>query len=316
MIDKLRKHSCILVTGGAGFIGSHLVEALLKKGYSVKALDDFSTGRRTNLPSSNDCLEIIEGKIENKILVDQAMQGVDAVVHLAAIASVQTSVKDPLGTHASNFIGTLNLLESCRRNNVKRFLFASSAAVYGETKTMPISEKDPPNPLTPYASDKLACEQYIDFYRREHGLNPGVFRFFNIYGSRQDPSSPYSGVISIFIDRALAEQTITVYGDGLQTRDFMFVEDLIVLLCDAVENNNTLRIGPVNFGTGKQTSLKEVIAILENLTGKKMRVIYADARPGDIRDSLADVSLLNKTFSFRSKTRLIDGMNKLFNSLE
>ena len=238
----------ILITGGAGFIGSHLVDALLAEGYAVRVLDDLSTGKRSNLPLENPRLELIEGDVADAALMTRVASGCQAVVHLAAVASVQASVDDPVRTHQSNFIGTLNLCEAMRLAGVKRVLFASSAAVYGNNgEGEAVSEDTPKAPLTPYASDKLASEYYLDFYRREHGLEPVVFRFFNIYGPRQDPSSPYSGVISIFCERALGGQPITVFGDGEQTRDFFYVADLVTLLLQGLRHA-TVQAGPVNVG--------------------------------------------------------------------
>lgn len=199
----------ILITGGAGFIGSHLSDALLANGYAVRVLDDLSTGKRSNLQLQHPKLQLIEGDVADAALVAQAAAGCQAVVHLAAVASVQASVEDPVKTHQSNFIGTLNVCEAMRLAGIRRVLFASSAAVYGNNgEGESISEETPKAPLTPYAVDKLASEHYLDFYRRQHGLEPVVFRFFNIFGPRQDPSSPYSGVISIFSERALSGQPI------------------------------------------------------------------------------------------------------------
>lgn len=187
----------ILITGGAGFIGSHLVDALLAGGYWVRVLDNLSTGKRSNLPLDNERFELLEGDVANAEEVARAVVGMTAVVHLAAVASVQASVDDPVGTHQSNFVGTLNLCEAMRKAGVKRVVYASSAAVYGNNgEGASIDEETAKAPLTPYASDKLAGEYYFDFYRRQHGLEPVIFRFFNIFGPRQDPSSPYSGVIS------------------------------------------------------------------------------------------------------------------------
>ncbi|MBP8185630.1 MAG: NAD-dependent epimerase/dehydratase family protein, partial [Pseudomonas sp.] len=189
-------NSPVLITGGAGFIGSHLVDALLAKGYRVRVLDNLSTGKTANLPLHNPLLELVEGDVADAALVARCMQGCRAVAHLAAVASVQASVDDPVSTHQSNFVGTLNVCEAMRAQGVKRIVFASSAAVYGNNgEGLPIDEDTPKAPLTPYAVDKLASEYYLDFYRRQHGLEPAVFRFFNIFGPRQDPSSPYSGVL-------------------------------------------------------------------------------------------------------------------------
>lgn len=199
----------ILVTGGAGFIGSHLVDALLGKGYKVRVLDNMSTGKVGNLPVSNANLKLIVGDVADSAAVKEAMRDCSAVVHLAAVASVQASVDDPVATHQSNFVGTLNVCEQMLNAGIKRMVFASSAAIYGNNgEGSAIDEDTPKSPLTPYASDKLSSEYYLDFYRREHGLEPVILRFFNIFGPRQDPSSPYSGVISIFTERAMSQKPV------------------------------------------------------------------------------------------------------------
>ncbi|QLF93913.1 NAD-dependent epimerase/dehydratase family protein [Pseudomonas sp. ABC1] len=277
----------VLVTGGAGFIGSHLVDALLAQGRAVRVLDNFSTGKHGNLPR-HECLQVIEGDVADLALVRQAVQGCSAVVHLAAVASVQASVDDPVGTHQSNLIGTLNLCESMREYNVRRVVFASSAAVYGNNgEGESIVEDTPKSPLTPYAADKLASEHYLDFYRRQHGLEPAIFRFFNIFGPRQDPSSPYSGVISIFTERARNRLPITVFGDGEQTRDFVYVADLVEILLQALDAPE-LEVGAVNLGLGRTTSLNQLLTAIGDVLGGLPPVTHADARSGDIRHSRAN----------------------------
>ncbi|AZD63278.1 UDP-glucose 4-epimerase [Pseudomonas chlororaphis subsp. aurantiaca] len=270
----------ILITGGAGFIGSHLTDALLAKGYSVRILDDLSTGKPSNLPLDNPRVELIEGDVADAALVARAMSGCRGVAHLAAVASVQASVDDPVRTHQSNFIGTLNVCEAMRQAGVKRVLFASSAAVYGNNgEGESIDEDTPKAPLTPYASDKLASEYYLDFYRRQHGLEPAIFRFFNIFGPRQDPSSPYSGVISIFCERAQKGLPITVFGDGEQTRDFMYVEDLVDVLVQSLEMPQ-LEVGAVNIGLNQATTLTQLLEALGEVVGQLPPISYGPARSG------------------------------------
>jgi len=301
----------ILITGGAGFIGSHLCDALLDKGYAVRILDDFSTGRRSNLQLDHPRLELIEGDVADAGLVTQAAAGCRAVVHLAAVASVQASVEDPVRTHQSNFIGTLNVCEAMRVHGVRRVLFASSAAVYGNNgEGESISEDTPKAPLTPYAVDKLASEQYLDFYRRQHGLEPVVFRFFNIFGPRQDPSSPYSGVISIFCERAVQGLPITVFGDGEQTRDFLYVGDLVQVMVQALEQPQ-VEEGAVNIGLNQATSLNQLLAALEKVVGSLPAISYAAARSGDIRHSRADNQRLLARFEFAQVTPMVEGLTKL-----
>jgi UDP-glucose 4-epimerase len=303
--------SRILVTGGAGFIGSHLVDALLSRGHAVRVLDNLSTGKRGNLPLHDPRLELVEGDVADMATLRAALAGCTAVAHLAAVASVQASVDDPVGTHQSNFIGTLNLCEAMREQGVRRVLFASSAAVYGQNgEGTAIDEDTPKAPLTPYAADKLASEYYLDFYRRQHGLEPAVFRFFNIFGSRQDPSSPYSGVISIFAERAQAGLPITVFGDGEQTRDFVYVADLVALLVQALEAPQ-VAAGAVNVGLNRATSLNQLLAALAEILGGLPPVSHAEARPGDIRHSRADNGRLLARFVFPEPTPLRDGLARL-----
>lgn len=303
--------SPILVTGGAGFIGSHLVDALLARGRRVRVLDDLSTGKRANLPQDNPRLELVEGDVADLACVRAALTGCSAVAHLAAVASVQASVEDPLGTHRSNFVGTLNLCEAMREQGVRRVVFASSAAVYGQNgEGTAIGEDTPKAPLTPYAADKLASEHYLDFYRRQHGLEPATFRFFNIFGPRQDPSSPYSGVISIFAERAQAGLPITVFGDGEQTRDFVYVADLVALLVQALEAS-PLEAGAVNVGLGRATSLNQLLAALADILGGLPPVSHAAARAGDIRHSRADNRRLLARFAFPEPTPLREGLARL-----
>jgi UDP-glucose 4-epimerase len=301
----------ILITGGAGFIGSHLTDALLAKGYSVRILDDLSTGKPSNLPLDNPRVELIEGDVADAALVARAMSGCRAVAHLAAVASVQASVDDPVRTHQSNFIGTLNVCEAMRQAGVKRVLFASSAAVYGNNgEGESIDEDTPKAPLTPYASDKLASEYYLDFYRRQHGLEPAIFRFFNIFGPRQDPSSPYSGVISIFCERAQKGLPITVFGDGEQTRDFMYVEDLVDVLVQSLEMPQ-LEVGAVNIGLNQATTLKQLLEALGEVVGQLPPISYGPARSGDIRHSRADNQRLLQRFKFPEPTPMSVGLARL-----
>lgn len=303
--------SLILITGGAGFIGSHLADALLAGGHAVRVLDNLSTGKRSNLALDDPRLELIEGDVADAALVARAMAGCKAVAHLAAVASVQASVDEPVATHQSNFIGTLNVCEAMREHGVKRVIFASSAAVYGQNgEGMAIDEDTPKSPLTPYAADKLASEHYLDFYRRQHGLEPAVFRFFNIFGPRQDPSSPYSGVISIFTERAQAGLPITVFGDGEQTRDFVYVGDLVQVLVQALEAE-WLEAGPVNVGLNRATSLKQLLTAIGEVLGEMPTVNYAEARAGDIRHSRANNARLLLRYEFPEATPLREGVARL-----
>jgi len=303
--------SPILVTGGAGFIGSHLVDALLASGQRVRVLDDFSTGKRDNLPLHDERLEMLEGNVADAECVLTAMQGCAAVAHLAAVASVQASVDDPVATHRSNFIGTLNVCEAMRTHGVKRVLFSSSAAVYGQNgEGAAIDEDTPKSPLTPYASDKLASEYYLDFYRRQHGLEPAVFRFFNIYGPRQDPSSPYSGVISIFTERAAKGLPITVFGDGEQTRDFLYIDDLVGVLVQAL-NAASVEVGAVNVGLNQATNLLQLLQAIGDVLGGLPEIAHLPARAGDIRHSRADNARLLRRYALGQTTPMRAGLGRL-----
>lgn len=304
----------ILVTGGAGFIGSNLVDALLARGNSVRVLDNLSMGKLANLPLDNPRLTFIEGDVADAGLVSRAVAGCAAVVHLAAVASVQASVDDPVSTHQSNFIGTLNLCEAMREHAVRRVVFASSAAVYGNNgEGQAIDENTAKSPLTPYAADKLASEHYLQFYGRQHGLEPAIFRFFNIFGPRQDPSSPYSGVISIFTQRAQQGLPISVFGDGEQTRDFFFVADLVELLLQALDAQQVAP-GAVNVGWNEAVSLKQLLAQIGELLGGLPAVTHLDGRPGDIRHSRADNRRLIEHYRLPVQTSLRDGLAALLNS--
>jgi UDP-glucose 4-epimerase len=302
----------ILVTGGAGFIGSHLVGRLIAASHDVRVLDNLSSGKRTNLPADGG-MDFIEGDIRDVDTVRSAMDGIEAVYHLAAVASVQASVDDPIGTHGSNFIGTLNLLEAARRRGARRFIYASSAAVYGDTDRLPVSEETLTRPLSPYAADKLTGEHYLSFYAQKHGLGTTAFRFFNIYGPRQDASSPYSGVISIFVERIRRGEAVTIFGDGRQTRDFVYVRDLIDALTASLTNegmNGTV----INVGRGVECSLLELLATLERLVGRRVPRRHEAQRVGDILRSCADMSRFNSMLRYVPDTTMDVGLAELLAS--
>ena len=300
----------VLITGGAGFIGSHLCDLLLEEGYRVRILDNLSTGKLENLQMGHPHLEVILGSVADTKATQKAVEGCQAVVHLAAVASVQASVDDPVGTHQANFVGTLNICEAMRLADVKRVVFASSAAVYGNNDSEVIREDAPKAPLTPYASDKLASEHYLEFYQRAHGLEPVIFRFFNIFGPRQDPSSPYSGVISIFCQRAQNDLPITVFGDGEQTRDFFYVKDLVRVLKQGLEKDEVLS-GPVNVGHSQSTSLNQILASLAEVLGKELAISKVGARAGDIRHSKANNEALLRGFYVSDSTPFSIGLKSL-----
>jgi len=303
--------SPILVTGGAGFIGSNLVDALLAKGHRVRVLDNLSTGKRDNLPDDSR-VELIVGDVADPECVHRVVRGCSAVAHLAAVASVQASVDDPIGTHRSNLVGTIHVCEAMRDAKVTRVVYASSAAVYGNNgEGQAIDEDTAKAPLTPYAADKLASEHYLGFYSRQHGLEPAIFRFFNIYGPRQDPSSPYSGVISIFTERAQKGLPIIVFGDGGQTRDFVYVGDLVDVLVQAIEGP-TGAGQAMNVGLNRATTLNELLEAIGQVLGGLPPVSHQGPRAGDIRHSRANNARLLKHYRLPDPpTGMRDGLSRL-----
>jgi UDP-glucose 4-epimerase len=307
----------ILITGGAGFIGSHLLEGILDKypHKKVIVLDDLSTGKLENI-IEDERVVFIEGSITNRNLLRELfnLYKFEKVFHLAAVASVQRSVEEPEYTHSVNFDGTMYLLEESKRNGVEKFIFASSAAVYGDLPELPKREDMPVKPLTPYAVDKYASERYVVNSFSLYGLPTTALRFFNVFGERQDPSSPYSGVLSIFVDRIRRFQNgekteIVIYGDGKQTRDFIYVKDVIqaLLLTSETEKSN----GEVyNVGLGKSVSLLEILEILKDLVGELPPIVFAEERKGDIKYSQSDNSKL-KSIGFKPRFSLKDGLRRL-----
>jgi len=281
----------ILVTGGAGFIGSHVVERLLEEGREVTVLDDLSTGSLDKLPRAAPGLRFVRGDVADERAVRDALDGCEALIHLAAVASVQASMERPLETHRTNLEGSLRVFEGAAAAGVRRAVLASSAAVYGDVDALPLAEDGPTRPLSPYAADKLAAEHYLAHYHRS-GRLPGVaLRFFNVYGPRQDASNPYSGVISIFLERARRGAPVTVYGDGRQSRDFVYVRDVAALVTAALRHPVEAEAPVYNVGRGASVSLLELIDTLGRLTAP-LRVTHADPRPGDIRHSRADTARL------------------------
>ena len=300
----------VLITGGAGFIGSHLADRFVTDGHSVTIFDNLSTGKRANLTGPAARARFLLGDVRDQNAVCEAIAGMDAVVHLAAVASVQTSMRDPLGTHATNLGGTLNCLLAASEHGVQRFLYASSAAVYGDDAPVPVSEAAAPAPLSPYAIDKLASEQYLSYFARERGVNATAFRFFNIYGPRQDASSPYSGVISLFAERLEGGLPFVIYGDGRQTRDFVYVEDLIDLMAQALVRED-LKGVVMNVGTGVEQQLSNLVAAFEELAGHGIPRQFLPGRSGDIERSCADVTRLKAALGFAPTTPLLAGLGRL-----
>lgn len=279
-----------LVTGGAGFVGSNIVAELLRHGKKVCVLDNFSTGRRENLePFVND-IELIEGDIRSLSTVFRAVDGVDFVLHQAALPSVPRSIADPVTTNEVNIIGTLNVLIASRDRKVERVVFASSSSVYGNDPRQPKHEDMRPRPMSPYAISKLAGEEYCSVFTQLYGLETVILRYFNIFGPRQDPTSQYSAVIPKFIGLMLRNEQPTVYGDGTQTRDFTFVENVVAANLKACESNGLPEERIFNCASGNQISIAELVIQLNWNLSKDLQPIFEDTRPGDVKHSFADVS--------------------------
>lgn len=301
----------VLVTGGAGFIGSHVVERLVRDGTHVVVLDDLSTGLRSNLPE-HPSVALRVGDAVEADAVAEAIAGCGAVVHLAAVASVQRSVEDPIGTHRANLVATLQVLEAARRQGVRRFVYASSAAVYGDAAPLPADEDAPLEPLSPYAIDKLAGERYLRHYVRAFGLEAVALRFFNVYGPRQRADSPYSGVISRFVDRLERDDVVEVHGDGRQTRDFVAVADVADAVVRSLDAPLPDGFVVANVGTGRGTSLLELIESLGAALGRPVRPPrHGPPREGDVRDSRADVARLRSVLGTWSPSELRTGLASL-----
>ncbi len=322
-----------LVTGGGGFIGSHLVEALLQRGETVRVLDNFSTGRRENLQgivhryslsvnrdyiwihapqrmtNKNYRLTIIEGDIRDMDICRKAMVGVRFVLHQGALPSVPRSISDPLGTHEVNVNGTLNLLLCAREAGIERFVYASSSSVYGDTPTLPKVETMPLRPLSPYAASKLVGEYYCQVFKHVWGLQTVCLRYFNIYGPRQDPTSQYAAVIPKFITALLNNQPPTIYGDGEQSRDFTFIEDCIqanLLACTASLNEKRV----FNIACGSRVTLNQLYRELAGLLKTKIHPTYTDPRPGDVKHSLADIQLATDLLNYQPRFSIRQGLEK------
>ena len=300
-----------LVTGGAGFIGSNLTEALLKQGHRVRVLDDFSTGKRKNLLFDKEyhSLEIIEGDIRTPGICLRAMKDIEYVFHQAALPSVQRSVEDPLTSNSVNVEGTLNILLAAREARVKRFIYASSSSVYGDTPTLPKREDMPPNPLSPYALQKYVGEQYGRLFFQLYGLETISLRYFNIFGPKQDPNSIYSAVIPKFIDALLQGRAPIIYGDGEQSRDFTYIDNVVQanLLAMSAEH---LHGEAVNIACGERTSLNQLLNNLQGILGSTLSPVYQEPRQGDVRHSLADIRRGKEILNYAPAVGIKIGLRK------
>lgn len=298
-----------LVTGGAGFIGSHIVTAIVERGDSVRVLDNFDTGNRANLAHVADQVEIIEGSITDPQAVAQAVKDVEIIFHQAALASVPRSVDAPLDTNAVCVTGTVNLLDAARKAGVRRVVYAGSSSAYGDDPTPSKSENIVPAPISPYAAAKLAAEGYCRSFTATYGLETVTIRYFNVFGPRQDPESEYSAVIPIFVSMMLKGKRPTIFGDGLQSRDFTFVSDIVrgnLLAAEAADASGQV----INVATGKQFTLLDLVASINKVLGTSIEPVFAPARAGDVRESLADISLARKLLKFEPQVTFDDGLER------
>jgi len=301
----------VLVTGGAGFIGSHSVEALLNIGARVRVLDNFSTGKRQNLPSHAN-LEVRTGDIQNIQDVNDAVTDVTHILHLAAQVSVQDSIIHTAKSCSVNIQGFVNVLEAARTHKIDRMVYASSAAVYGYPQQLPISEEDPVQPISPYGLEKCVNDQYAELFHSLFGCSMLGVRYFNVYGPRQDPKSPYAGVISKFIQFIEQQEPLTVFGDGSQTRDFVFVHDVAQANVQGLRSDIT---GVCHVATGTSRSLLDMIQTLSSCVGYELPVIHHDAQAGDIPHSAAKVEKLTQALGVQCNTRFEDGLKLLLHEV-
>jgi UDP-glucose 4-epimerase len=297
-----------LVTGGAGFIGSHIVEALLARGDRVRILDNFSTGHRTNIPK-NDRVEVVEGCVTNESIVARAVQGVDCIFHEAALASVPRSIEAPLDTNAACVTGTVTVLNEAQKAGVRRLVYAASSSAYGDKLTSSKRESDLAAPLSPYAAAKLAGEFYCQAFAHSFGIETVAIRYFNVFGPRQDPNSPYSAVIPLFVTAMLAGRAPMIYGDGGQSRDFTFVGNVVqgnLLAADAANVSGQV----FNVANGRSTTLLELIRLLNEYLGTKVQPVFQPARVGDVRESLADISEARRGLAYEPQVDFEEGLRR------
>ncbi len=300
-----------LVTGGAGFIGSNTVDELVRRGHGVVVLDDLSSGKEDNLAEVRSKITFMKGSITDIEAVQKAMVQADYVIHLAARTSVPRSVKDPVDTNRINVDGTLNVLVAARDNKVKRIVFAASSSAYGDTPTLPKSEDMQPVPISPYGVSKYVGELYAQTFGRCYGLENVCLRYFNIFGPRQDPDSPYSGVLSRFSAAFLDSTPPVVFGDGEQTRDFTYVDNAVlanILACEAPSASGRT----FNVGTGHAVSLNQVLQMLQKASGKTLETKYEPSREGDIRDSLADIRLAKEFLGYEPAVLFEEGLERTY----
>lgn len=297
-----------LVTGGGGFIGSNLVHALLDRGDSVRVLDNFSTGRRVNLADVADRVELVEGDIRSYHIVREAVAGVDVIFHEAALPSVPRSVKDPITTHEVGVSGTLNLLQAAKESGARRLVFASSSSVYGDTPTLPKHEEMMPSPLSPYAVSKLSCEHYCQVFFRLYGLETVALRYFNVFGPRQDPNSQYSAVIPKFISAMMRGERPVIYGDGLQSRDFTYIANVVEANLIAATTDADIAGKVFNAACHDRITLNDLVDALNEALGTSIEPIYAEPRLGDIKHSFASIDKFTSTTGYKPQVSFKEGV--------
>ena len=297
-----------LVTGGAGFIGFHLTEELVKRGHRVRVVDSLITGKRSNLDGLGK-VEFMEGDLAEPGVAERAVQGIDYVLHQAAIPSVPRSVKDPVTSNRANVTSTLNVLVAARDAGVRRLVYAGSSSAYGNTPTLPKHEAMPTNPLSPYALQKLVGEQYCQMFTELYGFETVTTRYFNVFGPRQDPGSPYSGVISLFSTALLEGRQPVIYGDGEQTRDFTYVANVVdgvLRCCEAPRAAGQM----MNVATGGRISLNDLLRVMNQLLGTNLQPIYREPRQGDVKDSQADISKARDILGYQPTVTLEEGLRR------
>lgn len=298
-----------LVTGGAGFIGSHVTTALVERGDQVRVLDSLISGYRKNLEHLGDQVELIEADVADPEAVFAATEGCEVVFHEAAMASVPASQRTPLESHAACMTGTVNVLDAARRRGARRVVMAASAAAYGDRPYAAKRETDPVDPLSPYAASKIASELYCQAFAKSFDLETVALRYFNVFGPRQDPESEYSAVIPIFVTKMIAGERPTVFGDGMQSRDFVFVEDVVqanLLAADAPDASGRV----INVATGRHTTLLDLIDAINAAAGTDLEPIFAEARVGDVRESLADITQARRLLRYEPKVPFAEGLKR------
>jgi UDP-glucose 4-epimerase len=312
---RVTKARLALVTGGAGFIGSHLADALLAAGWAVRVLDDFSSGREENLRHLQDRIEVVRGDFAEPDVVARSVRDVEVVFHQGAVPSVPRSVAEPVRTNRANVVGTLGVLEAARQAGVRRVVYAASSSAYGDTEVLPKVESMPPNPRSPYALQKYAGEVYCRLYHELYGLETVALRYFNVFGPRQDPKSEYAAVVPRFATACLRREPAQIHGDGEQSRDFTFVADTVranLLAAEAKDAPGHV----INVAGGRRISLNELYATLQRITGSTVPATHGPPRAGDVKHSLADLSRARTLLGFEPRVSLEDGLRRTLESLE